>query len=429
MKIGVIGAGYVGLVTSACLADKGNDVMVVENDHIKMDSILGGELPIFEQDLDGIIESNINKNLFFSTKIQDLADREIIFICVGTPESQDGSSDLSAYMNVLNQLTKILHNQILLIIKSTVPVGTAKKTKNFLKNQGFPSKNVFNNPEFLREGSAVYDFNNPDRIVIGAEHSSNKDLLSNLFKPFIEESKIVFTSNETAELAKYASNSFLATKISFINEIAQISDAADCNIKDVSKIMGLDKRIGDQFLNSGIGFGGSCFPKDLTALKSMQLDLGLESSIIDAALKVNNNQITFFLKKIFDELGDSAPSSLHFWGATFKAGTNDMRNSQSIKVISQLAKKIKNIYLYDPFADEAIKNDLKIFNNIVVLKDKYSKLEESDGIVIGTDWEEFKDIDFTRIVNSGIKNIFDGRNLFSKNDFQNVPVNYIGIGS
>ena len=217
MKIGVIGAGYVGLVTSACLAD-GNDVMVVESDRIKIDSILGGELHIFEQDLDGIIESNINKNLF-STQIQDLADREIIFICVGTPESQDGSSDLGAYMNVLNELTKILHNQMLLIIKSTVPVGTAQKTKNFFKKQGFSSKNVFNNPEFLKEGSTVYDFNNPDRIVIGAEHSSNNELLSNLYKPFIEKSKIVFTSNETAELAKYASNSFLATKIFLLTKL------------------------------------------------------------------------------------------------------------------------------------------------------------------------------------------------------------------
>ncbi|MBN1522037.1 MAG: UDP-glucose/GDP-mannose dehydrogenase family protein [Candidatus Aureabacteria bacterium] len=430
MKICVIGTGYVGLVTGTCLAETGNTVICVDNDKSKILSLKNGVIPIYEPELEEFVKKNIKeKRLTFTTDIQEgVNPSQIIFICVSTPPRADGSADLSFVENVARSIALYMNEYKIIIDKSTVPVETGQRVEETIKRQ-LKDKNiefdVVSNPEFLREGSAIHDSMKPDRIVIGVSSQKAADILTRLYEPF--QAKIIITNIKSAEIIKHASNSFLATKISFINEVSRICELSGANIEEVALGMGLDPRIGRQFLQTGIGYGGSCFPKDVSAFIKISEELGYDFKILKAVEKVNAEQIEFFIKKIEKTLWIIKDKKITVWGLAFKPDTDDMRNAPSIQIIEALVKDGAEIHAYDPVAMEKARSVLP--EDVVFHDDIYSSLQGSEALVIATEWEDFKNADLDRVMALMEQPIVvDGRNIFDPSLMKEKGFMYTSIG-
>jgi len=429
MKLCVIGTGYVGLVGSAVFADWGNKVVGVDNNPSKIEMIENGEMPFYEPGLKELVSKNIsNGNLKFTTSIKEgLRDAEIVFICVGTPMSDDGSADLKFVYQVADEISRNLESPGKIIaIKSTVPVGTNRKVKEYIKQRTdieFFSASV---PEFLREGSSIEDMNKTDRTIIGAENQEVGSKISKLFEHL--NSPIIVCDLESAELIKYASNSFLATKISFINEISQICDLSGADVSKVSLGMGLDSRIGPKFLNASIGYGGSCFPKDVKALYKTSKDYGYEFKILESVMEVNSNQKFFFLDKIEKIYGNNLKGKkVGVLGLAFKNDTDDIRESVAIEIVKILQGMGGTLKVYDPQALENSKNVLGN-KNIKYLANSNEVFEDSDFLVILTEWPEFKELEKNNLLKLRDKRVFDGRNLLNKEHLNSLGLEYYCIG-
>ncbi|KKQ32821.1 MAG: Nucleotide sugar dehydrogenase [candidate division TM6 bacterium GW2011_GWF2_37_49] len=435
-KIVVVGAGYVGLVTGACLAQKGNFVVIVENNAKKIQMLIDGQIPFYEPGLDIVVQENIkNKRINFvsSLEIALSENPEIIFSCVGTPSLPDGSADLSYVWQVAVEIGKYMTDYCLIINKSTVPVGTAQKVKKIIKMQLTQRAlnlnfDVASNPEFLKEGDALNDFLNPDRVVVGVQTKLAEDILRKIYQPIIQnEEQFLVTSIESAELAKYASNAMLATKISFINQMAVLAEKVGADISEVRLVMAKDKRIGSYFLNAGVGYGGSCFPKDIRALVATGLEYESPMTLAAEVEKINNDQRNWFLQKIFDYFGYSILSkNIGIWGLAFKPETDDTRCAPAIDIIQGLLERQVNILAYDPVASENIEN---LFDNkISYAKTAREVLIKSDFLIILTEWKEFlayKPEDFNILKD---RVIFDGRNCFNPEKMLEAGIKYFDVG-
>lgn len=426
MKVGIVGCGYVGLTTGVCLAEIGHKVVCVDNDEEKIKMLLSGKVPIYEPGVDGLLKKN-RKNIRFSTDIKDaVIGNEVVFIAVGTPSNPDGSPELSYVENVAREIAKHLDSYKVIVEKSTVPVETAdwiKKTieKHKKNNVEF---DVVSNPEFLREGTAVKDFLYPDRIVIGVESERAKRVMLKLYRR-IKAPKIV-VDTKSAELIKHASNSFLATKISFINAIANICELAGADVEKVALGMGLDKRIGKDFLRAGIGYGGSCFPKDVDAFIWIAQKLGYDFSLLKEVKKINQQQRELFVKKIEDALWIVKDKTIGVLGLSFKPNTDDVREAPSIYVIQVLKQKGAKIKAYDPKAMHKMK---KIIPDIEYCSSAYEVAKNCDCLVILTEWDEFKKLDFRkikRLMNYPL--IVDGRNMFDPSVMEKLGFEYKSVG-
>ena len=430
MKICVIGAGYVGLVSGTCFAELGNNVICVDNNSNKISKLKNGEIPIYEPGLEELIKRNLKqKRLQFSTNISaSIKKSDLIFICVGTPTNpKSNKADLKYVYQVLMDIKKNLNKYKIIVTKSTVPVTTGDKIQNLLTTKN--NKKLFDvvsNPEFLREGEAIRDFMFPDRVVVGTNSKKANNVLKNLYSPIIKKKGRYFnTSRRAAELIKYASNAFLATKITFINEISNLCEKLNVDVTDISVGMGADERIGGRFLRAGPGYGGSCFPKDTRALVSTSKKFKTNLSIIKSTIHSNDNRYKYLLKNIKKILNNKIKNKkITFLGVTFKAGTDDMRDSASLKLIPYMTKKGAKVSYYEP---TGIKNDfdkkkVSYFNNI---KDACTK---SDLIIIHTEWNEFKQLNFNKLNNKKKFKIYDLRNLYSPSKMKNKNIEYYSIG-
>ncbi|WP_440880909.1 UDP-glucose dehydrogenase family protein [Tenacibaculum sp. C7A-26P2] len=435
MKIAIIGSGYVGLVTGTCFSDIGIDVTCIDIDQSKIKNLKDGIIPIYEPGLSEIIRRNTKKNrLHFSTDIEVINNCNIIFICVGTPETGDGSPNLDNLFKVAKDVGKCITNYSLIIVKSTVPVGTSQKINYIIQKEidkrGVPIQfDIASNPEFLKEGAAISDFFKPDRIIIGTESDRAKEILKKLYKPFtLNGHPIIFMNNNAAEMTKYAANSFLATKISFMNDIANLCEKLSVDIDEVRKGIGSDPRIGNKFIYSGVGYGGSCFPKDIKAIIKMANDNDYEMRILKAVENINNDQKEILYSKILNFFNnDLENKTLTIWGLSFKPQTNDMREAPSLSLIKKLCEQNVNIKVYDPVAmSEAYKY---LSDSVDYCNDEYKAITDSDALVIMTEWQEFKYPDWTRIKTLMKGNtIFDGRNIFQIDSLKKFGFSYISIG-
>ncbi len=431
MKLAVIGTGYVGLVTGACFANLGNEVVCVDKDQSRLSVLEKGEVPFYEPSLPEIVLKNYKSGRlsFTSNLIAAVQKSEVIFIAVGTPPKTDGQADVSAVIEVAKSIAKAMKSASggkVIVNKSTVPVGMGDIVTKILKDSGVPEKkfSVVSNPEFLREGSAISDFLNPDRIVIGASNNRAFNVITELYRPL--NAHIIFTTVKSAELIKYASNAFLATKISFINEIANICERLGSDITEVANAIGLDKRIGRAFLNAGLGYGGSCFPKDVSALAHLAREQGYDPQILTAVSEINEYQIDSFVGKIMKNLKSIKGKQIAVLGLSFKPETDDIREAPSLKVIDSLVKKGAKIKVYDPAISESLK---KQFKKLSFADNVYAALEKSDAVVVVTEWAEFKELDFDR-AKKLVKNkiIFDGRNIYEPKRVKEAGFKYIGVG-
>ena len=428
MKIAVIGAGYVGLVTAACFAELGNEVICTDIDDSKIRKLNEGIIPIYEPGLEELVKKNRKEGrLNFTTDLKkSIKESEIVFICVGTPPKDSGDADLSAVENVARTIAEVMDSYKVIVEKSTVPVKTGEKVERTIKSYNIHKVDfdVVSNPEFLREGSAVNDFMRPDRIVIGCENGRAKAVMENLYAPL--KSKILFTDIKSAEIIKHASNAFLATKISFINAVANICELAGADVEKVAEGIGLDRRIGKSFLNAGIGYGGFCFPKDAEAFIRIADKLGYDFKLLKAMQEINNEQRKHFVRKIEKALWVVKGKTIGILGLAFKPNTDDMRFAPSIEIISALQKEGADIKAYDPKAMEKSKELLK---NVKYCENAYDVAEGSDALVILTEWDEFKELDFKRIKFLMKHNlIIDGRNIYSPEDMRLNGLSYISIG-
>ena len=438
-KISVIGTGYVGLVTGACLAEVGHKVICVDNDKEKIRKLKKNIMPIYEPGLAEIVKRNVKRgNLSFVTDIKTAVQSpgmEAVFIAVGTPPREDGSADLSYIEKVATEIARAMTSYKLIIDKSTVPVETGERVeetvrRNLKKNVPF---DVASNPEFLREGAAVEDTLNPDRIVIGVKSRRAEQLLKEIYEPLIKKSghpiPILVTDIKSAEIIKHASNSFLAAKISFINAVANICERVGADIQKVAEGMGLDRRIGKQFLNAGIGFGGFCFPKDVEAFMWISSKLGYDFSLLRAAKEINENQKKLFVKKIEDTLWILKDKTIGILGLSFKPNTDDMRFAPSIDIINSLVREGAVIKAYDPAAMEKAMKILVPGSRITYVKNPYEAARDSDCLVILTEWEEFKKLELAKIkklLRHPI--IIDGRNIFEPEKMRKLGFTYKSIG-
>ena len=432
MKLCMIGAGYVGLVSGVCFSDLGNEVMCVDKDLNKIENLKKGIIPIYEPGLDELVLKNFNnKRLKFSTNLKESVSKsDIIFICVGTPTKRNGSAaDLSQIYNVVKEISSSIAKFKIIITKSTVPVTTGDEIEKIISKK--ISKKLFSvvsNPEFLREGEAIRDFTYPDRIVIGTNDKKSNNILKNLYSPLISKgSKYINVSRRAAELTKYASNAFLATKITFINELSNLCEKIDVNIEDISIGMGLDKRIGSRFLRAGPAYGGSCFPKDTKAIVSTSDRFKTNLSVIKSVIKSNENRSSLMLKRVFDILNNNVKNKkICFLGVTFKANTDDMRDSSCLSMIPSLVKKGAKINYFDPTGE---KNEFKKINNVIFSNNIKSAISNSDLIIIHTEWNDFKSIKFNRDVKNKSYRIFDMRNIYSSKKMKEQKIKYFAIGS
>ncbi len=431
MRACVIGTGYVGLVSGTCLAEMGNNVICVDIDAKKISDLRNGIISIYEPGLESLIKTNIEEGrLEFSTDLKYAVENSLIcFIAVGTPQNPDGSADLSTVFNVAEKIGEYLNEYKVIVDKSTVPVGTAEKIENILKSKTTHAFDVVSNPEFLKQGAAVEDFLRPDRVIIGADSPKALDIMTELYSPFVRnQNPIITMDTKSAEMVKYASNSFLALKISYINEIANICEKLGADINQVRLGMCADTRIGTKFLYPGIGYGGSCFPKDVNALIKTAENIGCDCELLKSADKINKKQRQIFIDKIIKEFGeDLNGKTFAIWGLSFKPKTNDMREAPSITVINALLERGAKIKAYDPKATE---NAKAIFGNqIEYAKSAYTILKNSDALILLTEWNEFRNPDFEKIktkLNSPI--IFDGRNQYHKARMNERGFRYICIG-
>ena len=431
MNIAVIGTGYVGLVTGTCLAETGNNVICVDIDEKKVHQLQKGKIPIYEPHLNNFFQRNISQNrLFFTTSLEKgIEDAQLIFLALPTPPGQDGSADLSQILNVANQLGKLIVDYKVIIDKSTVPVGTAEKVHNAISKNAKVDFDVVSNPEFLREGYAVHDFMKPDRVVIGTSSDKAKNLMEELYKPFVRQGNpILFMDEKSAELTKYAANSFLATKITFMNEIANYCEIIGADVDQVRKGIGTDSRIGKRFLFPGIGYGGSCFPKDVKALKKSGMDKRYQFQIIDAVMRVNELQKTIIVSKITSFFGNNlSGKTFALWGLAFKPETDDIREAPSLEIIAELKSLGANITAYDPEAMNNVKGILG--NTIQYANTSLDAIVGVDALIIATEWAAFRNPDFDKLISS-MKSpiIFDGRNLFSIEYMETKNFYYQSIG-
>ena len=431
MKLCMIGSGYVGLVSGACFSDLGNDVICVDNDTKKIDNLKKGIIPIYEPGLEELVIRNTKQNrLIFSSNLKESVKKsDIIFICVGTPTRKNGSSaDLSYVYNVAKEISLSINKFKIIITKSTVPVTTGDLIENLISKK--VNKNLFcvaSNPEFLREGEAIRDFTYPDRIVIGTDDKRTNKVLKELYSPLISKgAQYIQTARRSAELIKYASNAFLATKITFINEIANLCEKINVNVEDVAIAMGLDKRIGSRFLRAGPAYGGSCFPKDTKAIVATANEYKTNLSIIKSVIKSNENRNKFLINRVNLILKNKIKNKkITFLGVTFKANTDDMRDSSCLTMIPELVKKGASIKYYDPTGYKEI---FKKFKNVSYEKTIERAIDNADLIIIHTEWNNFKSINFNKLINKKKTKIFDMRNIYSSIKMKNDRISYFSIG-
>ena len=431
MNITVVGTGYVGLVTGTCLAETGNSVTCVDIDEHKVMRLKAGRMPIYEPGLEKLFERNLKEErLHFTTSLgEGIRDAQIVFLALPTPPGEDGSADLRYVLGVAGEIGQLLTEYKIIINKSTVPVGTADKVKAAIALNYQGEFDVVSNPEFLREGVAVEDFMKPDRIVIGTQSERAKKLLEQLYGPYVRQGNpIIFMDERSSELTKYAANSFLATKISFMNEIAQICERLGADVDMVRRGMGSDERIGKRFLFPGIGYGGSCFPKDVQALVHSSGEVGYEFKILDAVMDVNEKQKVHLVGKIKDYFeGDLQGRHFALWGLAFKPNTDDIREAPALYIIDELLDSGATITAFDP---EAMRNVKRVLGDRITYADnQYDALYGADALIIATEWNEFRTPDFLKIVSSlKRKVIFDGRNLFDTAAIAELGFNYESIG-
>lgn len=432
MKLAIIGTGYVGLVTGTCFAEKGNKVICVDNDKAKLARLQKGEIPIFEPGLADLVKKNFeSENLTFTDDLKFATQNsDIIFFCLPTPTLEDGTSDTRYVFGVAKEIGKFFNQSKIIVNKSTVPIGTTEKIVDIISQDTTQNFAVVSNPEFLREGFAVADFMQPDRVVIGSENFEAADILKKLYLDFVEdESQVLIMDSRSSEMSKYAANSFLATKVTFINEIANLCYKLGANVDFVKDVMGMDPRIGKRFLNPGLGLGGSCFPKDIKALKTTSQENDYHFRLLSSTIQANEAQISSFTNRIINYFKqENLPKKVAVWGLTFKPNTDDLRESPALKVIQKLQEKDFQINAYDPEGMENLKNfypDLKVKLGL----DKYSILQDTSCLIIATEWEEFLQADLTKvkeILASPI--IFDGRNIFKIDNPNLKGLNYFSVG-
>jgi UDPglucose 6-dehydrogenase len=438
--IAVIGTGYVGLVTGACLSDFGLKVLCADTDAAKIEKLKKGEIPIYEPGLDVIVERNTYyKRLSFTTDAEAaVRDASVVFIAVGTPSAEDGSADLKYVEAAARTVARSLNGYKVIVNKSTVPVGTGKMVKQWVQDElaktapapdcGF---DVVSNPEFLREGSAVYDFTHPDRIVIGYDSPRALETMKQVYRVlYLNDTPFVETGLETAEMIKYASNSFLAVKITFINEIANLCEKTGANVQDVARAMGKDGRIGPKFLHAGPGYGGSCFPKDTRALADLARKADVPLSIVEGAIAANERQKLLMAEKISARLGGVKGKTLAVLGLAFKPNTDDMREAPALAIMTELVRRGACFRVYDPAAMEEAKWRLKdIAGSVVFCGNEYETIRGADALVILTEWNQFRNLDLDRVKNelaSGF--LFDLRNIYKKDFVEKSGLTYIGVG-
>ncbi len=439
MNLAVIGTGYVGLVSGTCFSEMGNKVTCIDIDKGKIDKLQKGIIPIFEPGLEKMVLKNVeNKTLFFKTNIDDVInDVEIVFIAVGTPMGEDGSADLQYVLSVAKEIGQKMTKPLVVVNKSTVPVGTADKVKGAIDQElikrGIELKfDVVSNPEFLKEGDAINDFMKPDRVVVGAESQNAFLKMKQLYNPFFRSHERFITMDvRSAEMTKYAANAMLATKISFMNEIANICEKVGADVENVRIGIGSDSRIGYSFIYPGCGYGGSCFPKDVKALKKIAEENNYEAQLITSVEEVNNKQKYVIAEKILERFGqDLTAKTFAIWGLSFKPGTDDMREAPSIYVIKELISRGAKVKVYDPKAIEEARNFyLKDINRIEYFESKYKVLEQANALVLLTEWKEFRSPDFNEIKQQLVEPvIFDGRNQYLVYDLEKKGIEYYRIG-
>ncbi len=428
MKIAVVGAGYVGLVSGACFASLGNDVVCVDIDAKKIATLKKGAMPIYEPGLEELVKQTVkSKNLSFTTDLAAAVKKsETIFIAVGTPPRANGEADLSYVEGVARTIAKEMNGYKLIVEKSTVPVQTGHWIEETLRRHAKKDAkfDVASNPEFLREGSAVQDFMNPDRVVLGVETKKAKEILNDLYKPL--KAPMVFTDIKSAEIIKHASNSFLATKISFINAISRVCELAKADVEQVALGMGLDRRIGRNFLNAGIGFGGFCFPKDLSAFIRISEKLGYDFELLKAVQDINEEQKKHFVRKVEQAIWNLGGKTIGVLGLAFKANTDDMRFAPSVDIIADLQAQGAKIKTYDPHAMERAKAELK---GVQFCADSYSVCKGSDCLVILTEWNEFKELDLKKVkklLHQPV--VVDGRNIYDPAKMKELGFRYFSVG-
>ena len=432
MRIAMIGTGYVGLVSGTCLADFGHHVTCVDKDQAKIDGLLAGRMPIWEPGLEGLVKSNVDRGrLEFTTDLSKAVEGvEAVFIAVGTPSRRgDGHADLSFVFAAVEELASVLEKPVVVVTKSTVPVGTGDKIAELLKEKDAPEGvSVASNPEFLREGAAIADFKHPDRILVGAEDDKARECLAEIYRPlFLNRAPMLFTSRRTAELTKYAANAFLATKISFINEMADLCEAVDADVQDLARGIGLDNRIGAKFLHAGPGYGGSCFPKDTLALLRTADEAGVQQRIVSTVVEVNDRRKKAMADRVREELGGSVDGKrIGVLGLTFKPNTDDMRDAPSIPLIQGLFDGGASIAAFDPVGREQAE---QLLPDIHYARSAEEVADGADALVVVTEWDEFRALDLSDLAaRMRGKVLIDLRNIYDRAEALEAGLAYYGVG-
>jgi UDPglucose 6-dehydrogenase len=430
MHIAVIGTGYVGLVTGACFAEFGVDVTCVDIDSEKIARLAAGEIPIYEPGLEQLVTKNIQSGrLRFTTDIKQAVEQAlVIFLAVGTPPQSDGSADLSFVEAATRSVAEHMNGYKVIVTKSTVPIGTGEYLRKLISEQNASLNfGIVSNPEFLREGAAISDFMRPDRVVLGSRDEEALAIMRDLYRPlYLIEAPFVLTSLEAAELTKYAANAFLATKISFINEIANLCESIGCDVHDVARAIGMDRRIGSKFLHPGPGFGGSCFPKDTQALASVAREFGRDSMIVDAVIEVNRRQRQAMVPKIEKLVGALQGKTIAVLGLAFKPETNDMREAPAIDIIKGLLERGAKVRAYDPVA---MNEASEVLPDVTYLADEYEAVTDADALVFVTEWNQFRALDMRRVRDlMRSPRIADLRNIYEPADMRELGFEYIGVG-
>lgn len=432
MKVTVIGSGYVGLVTAACLADVGHHVLCAKKTTRNLDLLQKGISPIYEPGLSEMLQENLKENrIEFTNDIEKaVAFSEVIFICVGTPTTPKGKADLSQVEDVVSSIAEHMDGYKLIIEKSTVPVNTHRKIREMVELETDMEFDVASNPEFLAEGTSVYNFMNPNRIVVGVDSQKAEKIFEEIYQPFTKQGyPLLFTDVPSAEIIKYASNAFLAIKVSYINMIADLCEKTGANIDDVSKGVGLDHRIGDKFLNAGLGYGGSCLPKDVNALIHTYRELDMDVGLLKETEKINQSRREKFYSQIENLLPEISGSTITLWGLAFKPNTDDIRAAPSIDIARKLEGAGAKLKLFDPEAEENFSRILPEGENVTYFQDKYEALKDSDALLIITEWDEFKNSDLEKIKElMASPNIIDGRNILDKEIVAEKGFNYVSVG-
>jgi UDPglucose 6-dehydrogenase len=430
MEIAIIGSGYVGLVTGTCFAEVGHNVICVDNDERKVKALQGGIIPIYEPGLEDLVHRNVAaRRLRFTTSIEDGVDNsQVIFIAVPTPPQSDGSVDLTYIERVAREIAAVLKSYRVIVDKSTVPVKTGEKVADTIRryNKADAEFDVVSNPEFLREGCAVDDLMHPDRIVIGANSDRALELMRKIYEPFM--APVMVTDINSAELIKHAANSFLALKISYINAVSAICEASGADVQKVADGIGADKRIGRSFLSAGLGYGGSCFPKDIAAFIAISEQLGTPFNLLKEVQRINQSQRERFVKKLRDTLWLLKEKRLAVWGLTFKPDTDDVRSSVAIDLVNDLTREGAHVVAYDPKGTEKVR-EFKLCPDTVLASSTLEAVRDAEALIIATEWKEFENVDFSevrRLMHTPL--IFDGRNLLDPNTMRDLGFQYHGIG-